>query len=252
MKEHGTLFQLAMVTALLADLKSQTRRAVKLPHANPLGVWEPTTIGGSNGGRTKAGNTIPEQGAIWHTRSGDCIGSPYGQPGDRIWVRETFYAFGRWETRYSPKKKRDEWHFVDLTIEAGFKHLFEQPAQWKRSKRETVTPTWWKRPAIFMPRAASRITLEVTGVRVERLQDISEADAKAEGLKAITKDGRTVKYGIPDADGMPGTDDIGWPWHDWHLDARGAYRRLWEQINGPGSWEANPWAWVIEFKRLEA
>jgi len=102
-----------------------------------------------------------------------------------------------------------------------------------------------------MPRWASRITLEITAVRVERLHDISEADAVAEGLACITKDGdRTRKYGIPDADGMPGTDDHGWPWNEWRSDPREAYRKLWESINGPGSWDLNPWVWVIEFKRV--
>lgn len=102
-----------------------------------------------------------------------------------------------------------------------------------------------------MPRWASRITLEVTGIRVERLQDISEEDAIAEGLSGITKDGKLIKYGIPDQDGLPGTDNTGWPWRDWQKDPRDAYRRLWESINGRGSWDANPWVWVVEFKRVE-
>lgn len=107
-----------------------------------------------------------------------------------------------------------------------------------------------KTPSIFMPRWASRITLEVVGVRVERLQDITNEDAKAEGLKSITKDNITIKWGIPDADGYPGTDDIGWPWSDWNVNPIAAYKRLWESINGPGSWDSNPWVWVIEFKKI--
>ena len=86
------------------------------------------------------------------------------------------------------------------------------------------------RPSIHMPRAASRITLEVTGVRVERLQDISEADAIAEGCGML----------------KPYSD------HWQHRDvAKEEYRLLWESINGPGSWDANPWVWVIEFRRVE-
>ena len=84
------------------------------------------------------------------------------------------------------------------------------------------------RPSIHMPRWASRILLEITAVRVERLQDISETDAEAEGIQEI------VDAGV-DHDGTP----------------RDAYRALWEQINGADSWSANPWVWVVEFKRAE-
>jgi hypothetical protein len=118
-----------------------------------------------------------------------------------------------------------------------------------RADRPNDRLTKWK-PSIHMPRAASRILLEVVSVRVERLQDISEADAVAEGIKALTKDGRTIKYGIPDRDGLPGNDNDGWHWCNWMPDASLAYRRLWQEINGFGSWEANPWVWVVEFTRL--
>jgi len=101
-----------------------------------------------------------------------------------------------------------------------------------------------------MPRWASRISLEITGIRVERLQDISEEDAIDEGLKAITKDGKLIKYGIPDRDGYPGADDFGWNWGDWDKSPVLAYKRLWQSINGKGSWDLNPFVWVIEFKRI--
>ncbi|MDO4705741.1 MAG: hypothetical protein Q4A98_05985 [Comamonadaceae bacterium] len=101
-----------------------------------------------------------------------------------------------------------------------------------------------------MPRWASRILLEVTGVRVQRLQDISEEEAIAEGLKTLSKDGgRTWKSGLPDRDGLP--DGDGWPWREWEKDPRRAYKRLWEFIHGPKSWDQNPWVWVIEFRRVE-
>lgn len=106
------------------------------------------------------------------------------------------------------------------------------------------------RPSIHMPRWASRISLEITGIRVERLQDISEEDAIDEGLKAITKDGKLIKYGIPDRDGYPGADDFGWNWGDWDKSPVLAYKRLWQSINGKGSWDLNPFVWVIEFKRI--
>lgn len=208
MKEIPILFSAPMVRALLAGTKTQTRRAWRdQPPAGVRVAYVP--------GQTR---------------------SPYGQPGDRLWVRETYYAWGRWETRFSAKKGRDEWHFVDMTLESGKAYLHPatdpqpQPMGGKRHKGG-VTPTWWKRPAIFMPRAASRITLEVTEVRVERLQDISEADAQAEGcaLECMTPTG----------------DDSGSA-----IYGPGGYLALWDSINGPGSWEANPWVWAVSFKRI--
>jgi len=217
MTDRPILFSGPMVRALLDGSKTQTRRLVKLPHMNPLGAWEPTTVGGPNGGRLRTGETIPLQGGIWHTRTGDSLLCPYGQPGDRLWVRETFYAFGRWETRYSAKKGRDEWHFIDMTAECGNWYFYDATSQpdAEKFRRSSITPMWWKRPAIFMPRWASRITPEITGVRVERLWDISDADARAEGCEGTKL----------------------------------SYAKLWDAINGPGSWDANPWVWVVEFRR---
>jgi hypothetical protein len=212
MIERPILFSAPMVRALLDGSKTQTRRVFKQKNG---GIWPNR-------------NDLPGMRQILR----NC---PYGQHGDRLWVRETFYAFGRWETRVSAKKGCDEWHFVDMTLESGEAYLYPasdsqpQPMGGKRHKGG-VTPTWWKRPAIFMPSAASRITLEVTGVRVERLKDISEADAVAEGTPA----------GFWEYDNGEGTET-----------AKESYECLWESINGPGSWEANPWVWVVEFKRLD-
>jgi len=238
-----------MVRALLAGTKTQTRRPFRVQPSTSH--WE--TIPGYELKRSKLvtinervavkmSHTIP-QNPQWDTAL-DWLLCPYGQPGDRLWVKETFYAFGRWETRFSAKKGRDEWHFIDMTLECGHAYHYdaEDPVKVLGAKgRGGVTPMWWKRPAIFMPRAASRILLEVTDVRVERLQDISEADAIAEGI-------------IPHVRG-------GWHWHphdpanldDWHQfgfkTARYAYESLWESINGAGSWDANPWVWTITFRK---
>lgn len=221
MAELPILFSAPMVRATLASTKSQTRRAVKHPAIATLSFIVDCGDG------------------WWGDEEGEVqVRCPYGQPGDRLWVRETYFAWGRWETRFSAKKGRDEWHFVDMTLEAGKSYLYAanglqpQPMGGKRHKGG-VTPTWWKRPAIFMPRAACRISRELTGVRVERLQDISEADALAEGIVA-TRDG----YGLPDGS------------HFHCVDPRESYWSLWEHINGAGSVEANPWVWVVEFKRV--
>jgi len=90
-----------------------------------------------------------------------------------------------------------------------------------------------RRPSIFMPRWASRITLEITGVRVERLNEISREDAKAEGLWPSPGNGLEMVNGGP------------------YGNAQLAFRALWESINGPGSWDANPWVWVVEFRRVQ-
>lgn len=140
---------------------------------------------------------------LWHfiEGQGDLGICPYGAPGDRLWVRETH---------------------MDL----GACYLYRADGN-AEQERALVAPGQRWRPAIHMPRAASRITLEVTGVRVERLQEISDSDAFAEGIQQCSDEG------LP-SDGT----------------ARGTYRALWESINGPGSWDANPWVWVVEFRRV--
>lgn len=152
---------------------------------------------------------------------------PYGQPGDRLWVKETYAC-------------------VTDGLKDGICYRVDGEEQIDREFGER-----WQ-SSRFMPRRYSRILLEITDVRVERLQEISEADAKAEGLACLSKDGgRTYKYGIPDHDGLPGTDDTGWPWNSWDKDPSFAFRSLWIDINGIGSWDANPWVWVVCFKRVK-
>lgn len=233
-KERPILFSAPMVRALLDGTKTQTRRVVKPEGAHHLFQFRGTTAA--------AGADEPTGEWGWCGSShvvNKHIRCPYGMPGDLLWVRETYFAFGRWETRYSAKKGRDEWHFVDMTLECGKSYLYDadhprpQPLAGKRDGG--VTPKWWKRPAIFMPRAACRIELEETGVRVERLQDISEADARAEGARECDPvSGREVL--------LAGASQRGsFVLH---------YRDIWEQINGPNSWAANPFVWVVEFRRI--
>lgn len=210
------LYSAPMVSAILDDTKTQTRRLAKGVAAIHTVTGEPLAKLDSAGPR---------------------VSCPYGQTGDLLWVRETFYAWGRWETRYCTKKGHDEWHFIDMTLKCGKAYLYAatdkspQPMGGKRHKG-SATPTWWKRPSIFMPRAASRITLEIIRARVERLNNITEADALAEGCTSTA---------IPND---AGDDYIG------HY-ASEEYQALWESLNGHGSWSLNPWVWVIEFKHLE-
>lgn len=192
MPERPILFSAPMVRALLADTKTQTRRVV-----NPL--------------TADRINHCP--GFLEDLLYVSC---PYGQPGDRLWVREAHWWFKDEHdpvTGYFPPKLTAE----DVEY---------------RADGDDGRKVW--RPSIHMPRWASRITLEITGVRVERMQDISEADALAEGIRLLN--GRYTFNG-----GM----------HESRT-ARDSFRALWESINGAGSWDANPWVWVVEFKRVGA
>lgn len=215
MKERPILFSGAMVRAIRNNEKTQTRRVVKMQPHNLA------DIGSYGAGRPFIRNPAA---------AGKNLDCPYGYPGDRLWVRETFYAFGRWETRFSQKKGRDEWHFVDMTLECGhsYAHAATSTHPLPMGKRDAgVTPGWWKRPAIHMHHRASRILLEIVSVRVERLQDISIQDTVAEGARS---------HGCFHAESFD-------PF-DWFVD-------LWQDINGPQSWATNPWVWAIEFKVIQ-
>lgn len=190
--------------------KTQMRRVVKLPPApNHLGQWEPTTIGGPNGGKDRYGNTTPEEVAIWHTRNASLLTCPYGLVGDRLWVREALSRNGSFMTYYDGSG-----------VMQG----------------ELSMPSWCERkkiPPIHMPRWACRTVLEITEVRVERLKEISDADALAEGV--------TVRPDAEIAAQVAGPPESG---------ARMEYFALWESIHGAGSWGQNPWVWVISFKKV--
>ncbi len=191
-KERPILFSAPMVRALMAGNKTQTRRIVK-PQPDHDAIITVGEIGTSRGA---AYIHYQMEGGIT-TR----LPCPYGQPGDRLWVRET----------HLPKASATIYRADFSEFEAA--GLGGMYGGWK--------------PSIFCKREHSRITLEITGVRVERLQDISEADAMAEGITGAE---------LFCAQGY----------------APKAYRKLWESISGPGSWDANPWVWVIKFKMVTA
>ncbi len=211
MTERPILFSGAMVRALPAGTKTQTRRVVKAKHL----PWLENSVLNFLDGK-------------WNQRP-----LPYGKPGDRLWVRETHYLHGIWSVRKDDDGKR-RWTFSpnqDMGVQ------FDEPNGLIRG-RSTTVPGWYRRPSIHMPRWASRITLEVTSVRVERLQDISEADARAEGVAYDPGEGGTFHV-----TGLAGCSSDS---------AVGSFFKLWEKVNGPGSWDANPWVWVIEFRRIDA
>lgn len=200
MKERPILFSGPMVRAILEGRKTQTRRVVK-PQPHPDATLQ-GIIPRPNADRACASFAhVDERGVHSHSLKVQC---PFGRGGDRLWVRETWAPCSVFEP----------------SEETGSIH---RAGPWRNGLEPSVK---W-RPSIHMPRWASRITLEITDVRVERLQDISEADAKAEGVnESIVLPGDRGSFVA-------------------------SFGYLWESIHGAGSWCVNPWVWVIEFERVK-
>jgi hypothetical protein len=239
-REHPILFTGPMVRAILHGTKTQTRRVVLPQPCNPA-TFGVSPIWGS-GVRDGA---FYIHAAFNHggVRVDELLRCPWGQPSDRLWVRET-HALEEDESRVVYAADREARHFNCTRDQIGDPFYL-----WS-----DYAPVRW-RPSIFFPRWAARLTPELTGVRVERVQSISEEDAIAEGLSRCSKDfGRTWKWGVADRDGWPGTDDDGWPWDEFELDPRAAYRKLWDRINAKRGfgWDANPYVWVLSFTRVTA
>lgn len=223
MKERPILFSAPMVRAILDGRKTQTRRIVKpQPHdtglANRVGSREYIHVGYPG----DQDETDPRaRFGAWQT-GGWLAWCPYGGPGDRLWVRETWCHEFQANGSFCYRADHDSGEFVDCD---------GNPA---------VGSRW--RPSIHMPRRASRITLEITGIRVERLHEINFEDAKAEGVeRRVVCDGWR-EYGLPPDIEAAGTHPL--------RSARDSFESLWASINGPGSWDENPWVWAIEFRRL--
>lgn len=220
MTERPIIFKSEMILAITAEMKTITRRIIK-----------PQPEVSKNGYLTGEWLKKPLGGLMLPLLSDIVEYCPYGVPGDRFWIKETHYAWGRWETRFSEKKKRDEWHFVNLTEECDREYLyFDNVGDTQILTGRTGKVGYWKRPSIFMPRVASRISLEITNVRVERLQEITEADAIAEGCDNSKSEAAKL---------------VGW-----YEKPLRAFKRLWIRINKAESWDANPYVWVIEFRLL--
>ncbi|MEA5437320.1 hypothetical protein VBR56_10895 [Klebsiella variicola] len=212
MREKGLIFNSEMVRAILDGRKTQTRRPIK---------WKQTRfteIGEREDGSKWPWSEDAEHACdFWHP-------CPFGAVGDRIWVRETWNKYGGL-----------------LTYRADHDWIDDM-------RKETVCTAKWV-PSIHMPRWASRILLEITDVRVERLNAISPEDAESEGLE------RTNFTGFGDEPGLPSYpepdvyfDPLKKQWKEYPPEA---FAGLWESIYGEGSWNANPWVWVISFERIE-
>lgn len=287
-KERSILFSGEMVRAILEGRKTQTRRVARpgppgdLSMYPALGAWRyegvdyranqvETCPYGKSGDREWQAGRIPAPGFYYVRRlaedrpvylqwidpepqdvmTGDAVGGylwgwnesddpeavemegvrseslEWKRPGDRLYVREEHYRFGHWEPVPGVKTKtgRMKWRFVADTEEVRY----DPPAEFRggRHHHDPDTPAWHKRLGRFMPRSAARTVLEIINVRVERVQDISEEDAWAEGCPPDR---------IPD--GCPSA--LAW------------FHALWEPMNAKRGygWDANPWVWVVEFRRV--
>lgn len=236
---RGILFKPAMVQAIIAGTKTQTRRVMKT---------QPVQVDEYDG--TALLYDSDDENAKEHL-IGDKPFKPNYQHGDILYVRESFFAYGKWTKRFNDEEQKEEWHFVDLTLENGLFYQYEESPPVDLRKRRTVDVIgWYKRPSLFMPTVASRLFLEVTEVRAEQLQDISPDDAQAEGIEFNYPYWRD--YNDLTSEGFLDTTTVRWMDErtDYHAE-QASYRTLWELINGRGSWAANPFVWAYTFKVID-
>ncbi len=230
MKNRPILFSAPMVRAILEGRKTMTRRVMRI---QPSEQWSPAEYGDIH--KMRAGDFVLRHGEPLVVGWGPCSADgeegyscPYGQPGDRLWLRETWcHAWdGERDCWTDPERYYYRADGVEVVDEDG-----DDRSPWK--------------PSIHMPRRASRITLEVTGVRVERLQEISYEDSIAEGIGNMAS---LCDEMDPSWRNIAGETTevvarrLRWPQRE--------FKNLWTSINGAGSWEANPWVWVVEFQRM--
>jgi hypothetical protein len=220
------LFSGPMARAILEGRKTQTRRVVKGTNVWGEFIHQVIPLATPGKFRLEGANSIDPL-LFGHPKTFVDVLCPYGQPGDRLWVREGFAAIDTSGTLSQKLAYRadGESQFLATMKESNGRVTDYWTDHWVLNGERKRGGCW--KPSIHMPRWASRLTLEIVGIRVERLQDISEADAIAEGVDAVS---------IHD---MP--RQASW-------NRRQDFSRIWEIINGPGSWGANPWVWVVEFK----
>lgn len=239
MKEHGMIFNGEMVRAILDGRKTQTRRIMK---DQPSDGFHPTHNGYDLdlNAHWYTPSVVDKNGYL-HPAKKDVFGvadenegrtCPFGAVGDLIWVREAFQGplvseELLEEYRAYPEKFENP-EYCEYAADGG-------PRPEYCDLDDNLRHGW--RPSIHMPRWASRLTLEITGVRVERLNGISETDAEAEGIDMEALFDAQDCYDCIADHNMTGRPT-----------ATGAFKYLWESIYGEENWQANPWVWVIEFK----
>lgn len=235
MKDRPIIFRGDGVLAILADNKTQTRRIIKFPSCpkwmqaiehQAMKVAYPMLMGGWVFWDSDVGQEFSDK---VYQNAPDGIRCPYGEPGDRHWCKETWAPMCRAAAPfcYCDKEEAVANHYTEYKADTG--NLL--PGDWPAENREDEGCPKWRSP-IFMPRWASRITLEIVSIRVERVQDITFEDCVAEGIAAYT-----AARGVLSADPP---------------DKRWKFIELWNSINekrGFG-WETNCWVWILEFKRI--
>jgi hypothetical protein len=204
-KERPILFSAPMVKAILKGEKTQTRRIVKTPKSfgEFIDVFDDDYLAQYG--------FIAIDTSLGH---GFKVRCPYGKVGDRLWVRETFYC--------------NDYRYPDAAPIDELKESLDYKANHESDCDCFFEGSAW-RPSIHMPRWASRISLEITNIRTERLHQISEADAIAEGVDAVS---------MADVPRQATTSH------------RADFKQLWDKINGADSWDKSPWVWLIEFKKI--
>lgn len=213
MKERPILFSTPMVQAILAGNKTQTRRIVKP---------QPIVCDDARGGHYWPSNAVQsmvhvekelqDYDGIWRGLIDDC--NPFGGVGDRLWVRETFRLYDS-----------DECPHADFPCGCP-----RNDTPLYKASHDCSDGEKWK-PSIHMPRKAARLFLEIINIRIERLNDITSEDAKAEGFDYSTH---------------PSAIEMGYA-----IGAKTNFRVTWEQIYGQNEWNKNPWVWVVEFKVIQ-
>ena len=211
--EHPIIFSGWSIQRILAGDKAQTRRVVKPqpPESCYKAFWD--TEGEIGLGLHKKDNmTLP----CWDS---EC---PYGKPGSRLWVREAF-RLPEWADDIPPNEYVKDDRFVKGTPAVRFEADGRATPFYDR-----VAEEGWgrKRPSIHMPRALCRLVLRVEEVCVQRVQEISEADAVAEGVEPVTRRGTSV-------------------------DTISAFKERWNVVHGSGAWKKNPWVWVVSFSKID-
>ena len=221
MKERPILFSAEMVRAIVEGRKTQTRRVVKFPNKHPFNrEW-------------KTPFYVPRNG-VWIFTGGfggsfrRCrVKSPFGQPGDQLWVRETFLGGFKLDTKHLEFAG-----YLDINGRRNGDYKLKPPLE-DTDRIRNFPRSWKKVPSIHMPRWAARILVEITDVRVERVEEISHQDAWSEGIDLPVY--------------APVLDDK-------HPSPRDKFRELWDSINGGktgASWGDNPFVWVVTFRRVD-